>query len=281
MFVKPSASHRNGVLARGALAIVRLKVPLADTDALRRDFHQFVVGNEFDRVLERQGNRRGQYNGLILAGRADVGQLLGLDGVDHQVILAAVNADDDAFVEFVTGAHEQPAALLQCEQRVRHGFAVFIADQYAVVAIRDLALDRGEAIENVADEAGAARQGHELALETDQPARRYPVIEPRAPGAFDRHVGQFRAAFAQRLHDPALMGFVDIHGQGLERLEHLTIDDLLEHLRLADRDFVAFAAHVFDQDGEVQFAAPEHPENIRIHRVFDPQRDVTLQFAVQ
>src|SRR5512140_566601 len=67
---------RRRALARGALALVLLQVPLADADRLRRALGQFVVGDELDGVLERELDRRRERDRLVLAGGADVGELL-------------------------------------------------------------------------------------------------------------------------------------------------------------------------------------------------------------
>src|ERR1017187_10701455 len=115
MFVKPRRSDRDNLFAGGPLALVFLEVALADTDALGSDLDQLVAGGEFDRILKRQRDRRGQQDRVVLAGGADIGELLGLDRVDHQIVLAAVDPDDDALVELVAGAYEQPSALLQRE----------------------------------------------------------------------------------------------------------------------------------------------------------------------
>ena len=65
---------------------------------LRRDFHQLVVGDELHRVFERELDRRRQEQRIVLAGGADVGELLGLDRVHDEIVLAAVDADDHALV---------------------------------------------------------------------------------------------------------------------------------------------------------------------------------------
>jgi hypothetical protein len=67
--------------ARRALAVVLLQVALADADRLRRDLHQFVVGDELDRVLERQLDRRRDLDRVFLARDAEVGQLLARTGL--------------------------------------------------------------------------------------------------------------------------------------------------------------------------------------------------------
>ena len=59
-------------------------------------------------------------------------------------------------------------------------------------ALFDLALERRVVVEDVAHEAGAARQGHELALEADQAARRDAVLEAHAALAVGLHVDAAR-----------------------------------------------------------------------------------------
>ena len=178
-------------------------------------------------------------------------------------------------------ADEHAAALLQREYGIGHGLAVLVADQHAVVAVRDFALHFIEAVEDVADQAGAARHGHEVALEADQAARRNAVLEPHAAERVDHHVGEFGAARAERFHHRALAVGVDVDGQRLEGLERAAVDDLLQHLRLADGELEAFAAHVLDQDRQVQFAAPRDAEHVGLVGFLDAQRDVALQFAHQ
>ena len=66
----------SGRFARRLLALVLLQVALADADRLRRDLDQLVVGDELDRVFERQLDRRRDLDRVFLAGDAEVGQLL-------------------------------------------------------------------------------------------------------------------------------------------------------------------------------------------------------------
>ena len=54
-----------------------------------------------------------------------------------------------------------------------------------------------------------------------------------------------------------------------------------QDFRLADLQFVAFAPHHLDQNGELQFAAAHHLERIGAARFFDPDGDVGQQFFVQ
>ena len=61
----------------------------------------------------------------------------------------------------------------------------------------------------------------------------------------------------------------------------LVVDALGDDLRLADHQFVAFAAHHFDQDGELQFAASHHLESVRTAGLFHAKRNVGQQFFVE
>jgi hypothetical protein len=71
-----SETPASRTLARGPLAVVFLQVALADADALGRDLHQLVVGDELHRVLERQLDRRRDLDRVFLAADAEVGELL-------------------------------------------------------------------------------------------------------------------------------------------------------------------------------------------------------------
>src|SRR5881296_4334089 len=55
-----------------ARPLVGLQNFLAQTDGLRRDFHELVVGNKLDRLLEAQFAVRNQTDGLVRAGRTHV-----------------------------------------------------------------------------------------------------------------------------------------------------------------------------------------------------------------
>src|SRR3989454_12394395 len=90
-------------LAARALAFVRQKMALADTDRLGRDLGQLVVGNEFDRILQRELDRWRQCDCLVLARSANIGKLLALDRIDDEIVVPAMDADDHALVELVAG----------------------------------------------------------------------------------------------------------------------------------------------------------------------------------
>ena len=140
---------------------------------------------------------------------------------------------------------------------------------------------RGVAVEDVARQAGAPGQVHELALESDQPARRDAIVETRAAAAVRLHVGELAAPRAQRLHHRALMRVLDVDGELLEGLAAFPVDVAHHHARPRHRQLVALAPHVLEQDGEVQLAAPVDGEHVGVAGFFDAQRDVGEQLALQ
>src|SRR3954467_10241877 len=77
------------------------------------------------------------------------------------------------------------------------------------------------------------------------------------------------------------MGVFNVHGKQLIRLLFGAVHGSHHDARTANRQFVAFAAHVFQQDGEMQFAAARYDKRVRIGGKFDLEGDIRLQLAFQ
>jgi hypothetical protein len=92
---------------------VFLEVALAQANALRRDFDQLVVGDEFNGFFQRQLDRRFQAHGFVRSRGAHIGKLLALDWVDYKVVVTAVDADDHALVHRLARVDEHAPTLLQ------------------------------------------------------------------------------------------------------------------------------------------------------------------------
>src|SRR4051812_19322952 len=67
-----TSGQQRFVDARGAFALVFEQLALADADVLWRHFDEFIVGDELDRVFEREIDRRREDQRVVLAGGADV-----------------------------------------------------------------------------------------------------------------------------------------------------------------------------------------------------------------
>src|SRR5210317_833311 len=94
------------------LAILFVKQTLAQANRIGSDFHQFVITNEFESLLESQITWRGQADSFVTAGGAYIGQFLSLAGVDHEIIVLGMLADNHSLVDVNTGADEKRAAFL-------------------------------------------------------------------------------------------------------------------------------------------------------------------------
>src|SRR5690606_22044634 len=266
-----------------AHAVVLAEELLEQADGLGRHFHQLVVVDEFQRLLEGELDRRYQGDDFILAGGAHVVELLALGGVEHQIVVAAVDAAKLAFVNLVARRQKQLAARLQGFQRVGQRGTGSHGHQHAVLAVGHFAgLDRAVVAEGRGQDAGTRGQGQEVVTEADQAARRDGVFQAHAALAVGDHVGQVALAQAHLLHHRALVLLLDVDGDVLVRLLLLAgfvLDD--HHFRAAHGQLEAFTAHGFDQYRQVQLATPGDLELLGALALLDAQRHVVQQLLVQ
>ena len=96
------------------------------------------------------------------------------------------------------------------------------------------------------------------------------------------HVQHLAATGAQHLYhytDRLRVGF-DMHF--FKRLEGFAVFGLLEdHLRARDLELIAFPAHGFNQDRQVQLTATGNHEGVGAIRLSHPQCHVLAQFVEQ
>src|SRR5699024_10547562 len=111
----------------------------------------------------------------------------------------------------------------------------------------------------------------------DEPTGRYQVVQADAALAVGTHVLQRAAACPELLHDGTLVYLGHIHGQPLPGLLALAVDFSDDDLRTGDAELIAFAAHILDQDGEMQLTAPGDAQLVRILGLRYPQGDVVLE----
>ena len=129
------------------------------------------------------------------------------------------------------------------------------------------------------DEPGTGGAGEKFRAETDESAGRDSVIQPHPAAAVGAHVVESAAPRAQELHDLSLVTLLDIDSELLEGLAELTVNLLENHPWAGDGELVAFAAHVLDENREMQLAPSGDQKAIRIARVLHAQGDVVNQLA--
>ena len=90
------------------------------------------------------------------------------------------------------------------------------------------------------------------------------------------HVGDLGFAVGEILHDVAHGFLGNFEEQFFDRLEQIAVGVFaIDHFRARDEHFVAFAAHLLDENGDLHFAAAADVENVRVSR-FASMRKATL-----
>ena len=133
---------------------------------------------------------------------------------------------------------------------------------------------RRVALEDVVDEPRARGRGQVLGAEADQAARRNAVLEAQAAAAVRLHGDAARPCARRAASSPRPGTAPRNRPRAAPRARTHAVDFVLDDLGPRHRELVALAAHVLDQDGEVQLAAARHPELVRVVGVLDAQRDV-------
>src|SRR5690606_1538041 len=92
---------------------------------------------------------------------------------------------------------------------------------------------------------------------------------------------QLAPAPAEQLHHRPLVDLLQVDREDLVGLLAPAIDDPDPGLRPGHGELVALAAHVLDEDRQVQFAAAGHDEGVGVGRELDAQGDVALELALE
>src|SRR5438094_6622235 len=132
---------------------------LAQAQRLRRDLEQLVLADPLQTLLEVHDAWRCQLDALIRGRRPHIRKFLFFCDVDVQVVVARVLADNLALVDRLTGGEEHRAARLEIVDGVAGRLATAVGHEGAVLTVGDVALPLVPPIEEMVQEAGAARFG--------------------------------------------------------------------------------------------------------------------------
>src|ERR1022692_4198264 len=264
-----------------ALALIFIENLFAETEILRRGFDVFIYVNVFQRAFEAKLERGAELDAFTVALRTHVGEALFLDGIDGYVVLAGVFTNDHADINHLAGPDHQASAFLHHVQRVVGGFAGIHADERTVLARRDFAAILAIFVEEMAHHAHALGRVDEVGLEADESAHRHERLH--GDNVADViHVRDLRFSSGKVFHDHAEVFAGNFHEQLLDGFERVAVGVLLpEHFRPGDEDFVALAAHLLDEDGDLHLTASTDGEDFRVGRLRDAQGDVGADFLHQ
>ena len=269
------------LLAGGLHAEVMVQDALADAQVFGGDFQQLVGGQEFQAALQAELADGHQAQGIVAAGSAGVGQVLGLADVDIHILAGSGVANDHALVDLFTSAHQKGAALLSIEQTVGDSLAGLKADQRTSGAVGNHASPDIVTVEDLVDDAFAVGIGQELVAVAEQAAAGHTELQTHTVGAQRFHLLQDSLALAQTGHDSTLILGGHIDDDMLHRLIGLAVDDLSQNVRGRDLQLITFTAHGLDQDGQVHLAAAAYAERVRGVGLVDAQGNVLQQLAEQ
>ncbi len=227
------------------------------------DFDEFIVLDEVDRLLEGECTRGGvrmMFSSLPEA--RTLVSCLPLVDVDDEVVVAVIFADDHPFIDFIARSDKERAALLKAEAGIAGGFAGAIGDEDAALTAGDVSFPRAVAVEDGGEDAKSAGDGQEVVAVAHQSAGR----DEEFDGGDVVLVGVESAHFsfsAGELFDDSAGKFLRHFDMG-----HFigscsdAIDFFDDDLRFGDGEFIVFAAHRFDEDGEVKFASSADADRI-------------------
>ena len=200
--------------------------------------------------------------------------------VDVDIQLAGVLADNHALVNHLARRDEHGAAILQGVNAVARRLALLERDEGTVFASFHVTLVRRVSMEDMAHDAVTLRAGQKLRAEADQTARRNDEFHAHIAVALV-HIGKLGLALAEKLHDRPHIFLRHFDSQVFHRLAFLSVDGLVDNLRLADLQFITFATHCLYQNRKMQLAASGNFECVRRVRLLDPKSNVRLDFLEQ
>ena len=128
-------------------------------------------------------------------------------------------------------------------------------NQRSLRALRDISLIQLIAVEHVVHDAVAVGIREEFLAVAHQAARRDFKFQVRHARVARTHVDHLGLSAAELLHHRAHIGIRHLDHQKLDRLIQLAVDLLVNHMRARYLELIVLAAHLLDEDRQVQLAA--------------------------
>ncbi|OPY14708.1 MAG: hypothetical protein A4E69_00989 [Syntrophus sp. PtaB.Bin138] len=188
--------------------------------------------------------------------------------------------DNLAFIDYLSGRDEKPPPGLQGIEGVSCGRAILHGDEHAVLPMGDGALEGLILVKLMMDD-GLACGGVEKAVpQSDHSARRDMELQTGpTPDGID--FLEFSPLFADHFNDSAGEIGRYVHNEKLDGFCLPVVDFLVDDMRLAHLELIAFPAHCFNQDGKVQYAPSIDLEGFRSRGSLHAQGNVALDLSVQ
>ena len=180
----------------------------------------------------------------------------------------------------VAGFDKEGTAVLQLAYAVGSGLAGFFGNKCAVFVVVDVALPRLEFEETACDDGFAVGGGEKGVAQTYDASAGDGEVELDAV-ALGLDGAHFAFATGDYIDDFRREFFRHQYGQLFDRLTFLAVDFFDDDFGLSDLQFVAFAPHGLDEDGEMQYAAAVDEERVGRAGLFDAHGQVFFEFVVE
>ena len=180
--------------------------------------------------------------------------MLGQRDVHVQLVGLVVHTHDLAFIHRGLRFDEEVATGLQTLHGVRGGDTLAIGNHGTVLANGDGASPRRVAGRDGGGDAGATSGGKQRGAEADQTTGRHGELQTDPAGAVVGHAIHTALTVGHELGDGTHVLFRHVDGGVFHRLVDHAVDLLGDHLRTADGQLVAFAAHLLGKHGQRQLA---------------------------
>ena len=195
--------------------------------------------------------------------------------VDFDIAFFAVLAEDHSLVGVHTRINEERSALLESVDGVGNCFSGTHADQHAVCPLGDLSAERSIFQKAVGHDGFSGGRGHYFAAETDETTGRDLEFQKLTTQMLF-HFHHFATADADQFNHLSRSAVWNIDRKCFDRFAVLTVDLFADHMRLGDGEFIAFAPHGLNKDGDVQNAASADFESVA--EFFHTQGNVAFRF---
>ena len=134
-------------------------------------------------------------------------------------------------------------------------------------------------IEEMRNDRFALTEGQSFAAQPDQAAGGDEELHQLTCAA-RLHLNEFAAALADQFDDFSCEIARHIDREPFDGFVFHAVDLLADHLRFGDGEFIPFAAHGFDQHGQMEHSASGNLECFAVD-IFNPQRNVAFDLLVE
>ena len=226
---------------------------LAHTHGLGSDFDKLVLLDVFEALFQRHDGLGDDAGFLVGTRGADIGELLGLADVDHEVVVVDMLANHLSGIDVFTWIDEEFTTILQLVDGIGEGIARIHGDHGAVDTTLYLTLVGLVFLKAVGHDGLALRGGEHVGAQTNDTTRGDVELDVDTL-ALVFHRGHLTFTTGDHINHLGgkLLGHVD--GELFDRLALLTIDLFIDDLRLTYLQLVALATHGLDEYGEVEHA---------------------------